>query len=38
MFFSFGFFGGGDGVGSDQTLSHYTIDEGGLQQVCNHIV
>jgi hypothetical protein len=27
---------GGDGLGSDQTLSRRTIDEGGLQRVCNH--
>ncbi len=26
------------GRGSDQTLSHRTIDEGGLQRVCNHRV
>jgi hypothetical protein len=29
---------GGDGLGSDQTLSCHTIDEGGLQRVCNHRV
>ncbi len=27
-----------DGLGSDQTLSRCTIDEGGLQRVCNHKV
>jgi hypothetical protein len=25
-----------DGLGSDQTLSRCTINEGGLQRVCNH--
>jgi hypothetical protein len=29
---------GSGGLGSDQTLSRHTIDEGGLQRVCNHIV
>jgi hypothetical protein len=29
---------GDDGLGSDQTLSRRTIDEGGLQRVCNHKV
>ncbi len=29
---------GNGGLGSDQTLSSRTIDEGGLQQVCNHRV
>ncbi len=28
----------GDGLGGDQTLSYRTIDEGGLQWVCNHRV
>jgi hypothetical protein len=29
---------GGGGLGNDQTLSRRTIDEGGLQWVCNHRV
>ncbi len=29
---------GGGGLGNDQTLSRCTIDEGGLQRVCNHRV
>ncbi len=29
---------GSGGLDSDQTLSHRTIDEGGLLRVCNHIV
>ncbi len=29
---------GDNGLGSDQTLSRRTIDEGGLQRVCNHRV
>ncbi len=29
---------GDDGLGNDQTLSHRTIDKGGLQRVCNHRV
>ncbi len=29
---------GDGGLGSDQTLSRRTIDEGGLQRVCNHRV
>jgi hypothetical protein len=29
---------GSGGLGSDQTLSRRTIDEGGLQRVCNHRV
>jgi hypothetical protein len=29
---------GGGGLGNDQTLSRRTIDEGGLQRVCNHKV
>ncbi len=29
---------GGGGLGNDQTLSCCMIDEGGLQQVCNHKV
>jgi hypothetical protein len=27
---------GSDGLGDDQTLSRRTINEGGLQRVCNH--
>ncbi len=29
---------GNDDLDSDQTLSRRTIDEGGLQRVCNHRV
>jgi hypothetical protein len=29
---------GGGGLGDDRTLSRHTIDEGGLQRVCNHKV
>ncbi len=29
---------GGGGLGRDQTFSHCTIDEGGLQRMCNHRV
>jgi hypothetical protein len=29
---------GSGGLGSDQTLPRRTINEGGLQQVCNHRV
>jgi hypothetical protein len=29
---------GGGGLGNNQTISRRTIDEGGLQRVCNHRV